>query len=735
MNNVLELKLKFADKGFSQAASRKMHSKAVVSDKDIERIINDLKSVDKFWKHDNFLEGAIVSIHYKEVVAKTMRVRKLLSCQKHTDPNDSIVGAKFDVYNKKPKHVITYFVDKNIFETQINWLKEAEKILRNDYAGKMDNAKLSSIKEINSVLLSPNEFKNIIIDLSEIEKISVDTVERDIQQPSIVTLYETNLRTDELFNKLKIDNSLNIGRLDGNTILLTPEQFAVLKNNTPYLIAMSVTNLRKLDFESSYFNTRITRDFPKPGIQPVIGVIDTLFDEEVYFSEWVEYKDLVSADFLKTPEDKDHGTMVSSIIVDGAALNPDLDDGCGRFRVRHFGVFAGKSFNSFTVIKKIQEIVANNQDIKVWNLSLGSQAEIDENFVSLEASILDELQYKYDITFVVAGTNKDKFNQLKIGSPADSINSIVVNSVTKNNEPASYSRKGPVLSFYNKPDLSYYGGDCDDKITVYSYDKLLRTGTSFAAPWIARKLCYLIQVMGLTREAAKALLIHSATGWNKQTLPINLIGYGIVPIKIEDILKTPDDEIRFITTGIKQQYDTYFYNLPLPISDDNFPFIAKATMCYFPKCIRNQGVDYTTTDLDLQFGRLTDNPKKKIASINNNTQTEQDSFIFETDARKNFRKWDNIKHYSEEFKDRQRPRKAYPSGKWAISIKSRERLNKKYGIGMKFGLVVSFKEISGKNRIDEFIQLCQFNNILVLPLEINNQVNIYNTAQETLNFD
>lgn len=241
--------------------------------------------------------------------------------------------------------------------------------------------------------------------------------------------------------------------------------------------------------------------------------------------------------------------------------------------------------------------------------------------------------------------------------------------------------------------------------------------------------------MGLTREAAKALLIHSATGWNKQTLPINLIGYGIVPIKIEDILKTPDDEIRFITTGIKQQYDTYFYNLPLPISDDNFPFIAKATMCYFPKCIRNQGVDYTTTDLDLQFGRLTDNPKKKIASINNNTQTEQDSFIFETDARKNFRKWDNIKHYSEEFKDSQRPRKAYSSGKWAISIKSRERLNKKYGIGMKFGLVVSFKEISGKNRIDEFIQLCQFNNILVLPLEINNQVNIYNTAQETLNFD
>ena len=38
-----------------------------------------------------------------------------------------------------------------------------------------------------------------------------------------------------------------------------------------------------------------------------------------------------------------------------------------------------------------------------------------------------------------------------IGAPADSINSLVVNAVNKNNEPASYSRIGKVLSFFNKP--------------------------------------------------------------------------------------------------------------------------------------------------------------------------------------------------------------------------------------------------------------------------------------------
>ncbi len=38
------------------------------------------------------------------------------------------------------------------------------------------------------------------------------------------------------------------------------------------------------------------------------------------------------------------------------------------------------------------------------------------------------------------------------------------------------------------------------------------TSTSFAAPWIARKMAYLMHVMGLSREVAKALIIDSAAG-------------------------------------------------------------------------------------------------------------------------------------------------------------------------------------------------------------------------------
>lgn len=139
-----------------------------------------------------------------------------------------------------------------------------------------------------------------------------------------------------------------------------------------------------------------------------------MFDETVYFSEWVEFKNMVDGNVLEK-SDYDHGTMVSSIIVDGPNINKELDDGCGRFKVRHFGVAKSGSFSSFAVMRAIKEIVESNRDIKVWNLSLGSALEINSNFISPEAAILDKIQYENDVIFVVAGTNKtSRFNAKRL---------------------------------------------------------------------------------------------------------------------------------------------------------------------------------------------------------------------------------------------------------------------------------------------------------------------------------
>ncbi|HEM1071109.1 TPA: S8 family peptidase, partial [Listeria monocytogenes] len=506
--------------------------------------------------------------------------------------------------------------------------------------------------------------------------------------------------------------------INDTTILLDENYLEVLMQKAPYLISMATENLTELapsDFIETFDGEN--NIIPSPNDEPTIGVIDTLFDENVYFSDWVEFYNMIDTNIPTDNEDYRHGTAVSSLIVDGASINPSLDDGCGRFKVRHFGVATRKAFNSFTIIRAIKEIVAKNKDIHVWNLSLGSNEEVNRNFISAEGAILDQIQFENDIIFVIAGTNKKSSETDKrIGAPADSINSMIVNSVGLNKEPANYSRQGIVLSFFTKPDVSYYGGTAEDYMVVCEpLGKAYVTGTSYAAPWIARKLSYLIDIIGLSKEVAKALLIDSAIGWkdNSKFDSLAIKGHGVVPIRIEDIINSPDDEIQFVVSGISEKYDTFNYSFPVPVHNNKYPFVAKATLCYFPKCSRNQGVDYTNTELDIYFGRIND--KDVLDSINKNKQSieEETHYLYEEDARKAFRKWDNIKHISEKFSPRSQGKKVYENRLWGMSIKTKERLNASDGEGIRFGVVVTLKEINGVNRIDDFIQQCSLRGWLV----------------------
>jgi len=492
-------------------------------------------------------------------------------------------------------------------------------------------------------------------------------------------------------------------------------------------------------FEKSIEN--INTAIPSPTNEPIIGVIDTLFEQNVYVGEWVDYHDMISENIPKESSDYEHGTAVTSLIVDGPNLNKNLDDGCGRFRVRHFGVSLHSGFNSFSIIKQIQEIVSQNTDIKVWNLSLGSSDEIRSNFISAEAAVLDDIQFEYDVIFVIAGTNFKMVNnhRKKIGAPADSLNSIIVNSVDFNNNPVDFSRKGIVLSFFIKPDVSYYGGGNGDFINVCKpLGAEQVAGTSFAAPFISRKLAYLIYIMGLSKEAAKALIIDSAIGWNdkKSFEEQTLLGNGIVPIKINDILSTKDDEIKFIVTDISEKYDSYNYDFPVPIFKNEFPYVAKATMCYFPKCSRNQGVDYTNTELNLTFGRLKEDG---IEPINKDKQNDDDApgYIRENSARAIYRKWDNVKHIAETFTPRKRSKpivnKSNPQ--WGMSVKTIERLKKRDGQRVRFGVVVTLKELNGVNRIDDFINQAQLRGWLVNQIQIDTQIKLYNSLSEDITFD
>lgn len=744
MNKLLELKGSFKysknQNNFGPISLPKDANKYPVTSDHIAKLIRQLELLYSYWEKNDLINGALITVYYREIVAKSNRLCRLLVGSSALN-KDSIRGAKYD--DTLSKHIFTYFTTLDLLSQTIDELKQAKNIVDIYYSGKVTKNDIDEInKKERRFFMATSIFTKIIRDAYFVENFDIERDSSNIKETSIITLYRTGIDTKSLLRKLGI-NLIDAKMLDDTTIRLSSDEFAILIEKAPYLISMKTNDLSKLKKEDVIKNDdECIFGIPKPTNEPVIGVIDTLFDKSVYFSDWVDYVDMVNESISDKKESENffHGTAVSSIIVDGPSLNPNYDDGCGRFRVKHFGVAVGGYFSSFTILKCIRLAVKQNPEIKVWNLSLGSMMEINPNFISPEAAELDKIQSEYNVVFVVAGTNKplEKKESIRIGAPADSINSIVVNSVNSKGEPASYHRVGPVLSFFYKPDVSYYGGDIGCGMRVCStLGEYFVSGTSFAAPWIARKMAYLINVLGFNREVAKALLIDSAAGWHRKDKNTCDIGYGIVPINIKDIVSSSDDEIKFIFEGATDEYVTSAFNIPIPLnSDDYYPYITRATMCYYPHCSRNQGVDYTNTEIDFQFGRVKENSNGsvKLESFNGNRQGEAYDATREAAARANWRKWDNIKHISDWDKQSIRVKKSYEGKLCGVKMTVKERLTSTHK-KIPFGIVITLKEINGVNRISDFIKRCEIKGWFVNQIDIEQRIEINNIANEEIDFE
>lgn len=744
MNKILSMKGKFEQRksGAKGGSPRLPNGKSVVI-ADVDKLKKDLQGLLSFWNRpeNKRLGVCLISARYRKIAAKSNRMHGFFS-EKSSDPNELVVGAKFSS-ETKPTHIITYKAETNLIMHTIDDMNRVIKILANEFNGQMSSETLANKKafddiDFDSYGIVKTTFQRCIVDAWYITKFELPNSKVDTSQSGIVTVFDTGEDTIELLGKFGI-RAYDYDLLDSHTIRLDEQSLIILMDNAPYLVAMSVEDMNlysKGDVVEDKSPT--VHQIPDPVNEPIIGVIDTLFDRSVYVHNWVTFEDCISADIGRDKDDYSHGTQVSSLIVDGPSLNPTLDDGCGRFRVKQFGVALNRPTSSVDIIRKIKDVVIRNPKIHVWNLSLGSSAEVNLNFISAEGSVLDQIQSEYNVIFVVSATNRysnDKANK-RIGAPADSLNAMVVGSVDSQENPTEYDRRGGVLSFFVKPDISYYGGSKESMLNTVDGDGDKSVmGTSFAAPWISRKLAYLIEVIGLSREVAKALLIDSAIGWTPETNRhrIEMIGNGVVPIRIEDILSTGDDEIKFVMDGISEQYDTYNYRIPVPVVNEHQPFIAKATMCYNPSCSRNQGVDYTDTEMDLYFGRIGNNGR--IKTINQNNQiAEIPGYVTEDEARTNYRKWDNTKHITEILKPKLRSKKAYSNPLWGISIKTKDRTQFKGLKQLHFGIVVTLREINGINRLEDFIQQASLSGWFVSRIDTTERVDIYQQAETEVRF-
>lgn len=746
MNSLIRLTGDFQTARGSRPGPATLPAKAVVKVEKIEGIRRSLEAALDKWPKDAIIQDILLSVEYRQIVAKSNRIREMLNGGRGHEPELSIRGARYvDFYGNRPRHVMTHYVPESTILSTVEKLRECERIVVDHFDGLIHADKMVDLSQNEGLrqkwstaisnTLTRSRFAQLMRDCYYVNEFRIETPSAATIDNSVVTLFETERSPQDVLEELHIH--VSPANFLENSALLDGAQYRTLIERAPYLVAMSVVDMS--DYtpmnEGGPASPAISRLPEYPTNEPIIGVIDTPFEEKYppYFCNWVDARNCLPPEINLTTRDYRHGTCVSSLIVDVQAQNPSLDDHCGHFRVRHFGVATANKSSSFAIMKHIEQIVAENQDIKVWNISLGSKKEVTHNSISPEAALLDKLQQKYDVLFVVAGTNQENGEPTHLGSPADSINALVVNAVNNNNEPASYTRRGPVLSFHHKPDLAYYGGENNDPITACCGTGALSvSGTSFAAPLIARKAAYLIYKMHLSCELTKALLIDSACAWTAPN-DMDRLGYGIVPVKIEQILETRNDEIRFILSGMATERENYNFSFPVPVSGTSHPSVARATLCYFPTCNRNQGVDYTNTELDFHFGRI-DNDGR-IKSLQPNNQGEEDCTTDEEKARKQLRKWDNVKHIAEPLTSRSKPRKAYNNPLWGMMIRKSSRYQSGSHEPQRFGIVVTIHNLKGENRIDSFIRQCAALGWIVERVEIDNELMIYEHSQVEIEFE
>ncbi|MCQ2776605.1 MAG: hypothetical protein MJ217_02675 [Bacilli bacterium] len=193
------------------------------------------------------------------------------------------MGSRFGNKSNKIYHIFTYSLSIENINNTISLLEKAISFFRNQG--------LSSIN--NDVLLRKGIDKKYIavaVDCYFIDRINVNFEKKEIADESVISLYKVNNKNLDILRKIglpdiKISNFVDYD--EQTVILLKKEQIEYLNEKVPYLIAMSAKNRQKIVIDKICATTikNVRLGIKAPTNEPIIGVIDTLFNTSVYFNK------------------------------------------------------------------------------------------------------------------------------------------------------------------------------------------------------------------------------------------------------------------------------------------------------------------------------------------------------------------------------------------------------------------------------------------------------------------
>ena len=368
---------------------------------------------------------------------------------------------------------------------------------------------------------------------------------------------------------------------------------------------------------------------------PTIGLLDSGVANITHLKQWLCDKKHQS--YPDAFINQSHGTFVAGILLYGDQLesqNYTGLSGCKIFDATVFPDSAKESIMEDELIENIREAISANPNIKIWNLSLGSQEEANPNNFSDMGIALDYIQDRYGVLICKSAGNCSNFTTGKpisrISKSADSVRALVVGSIANKKQlndfaeidhPSPFSRIGYGPANIIKPDLVSYGGNAGLKngrvvqtgVSSFSPtgDTTTAVGTSFSTPRVTALLAELDRNIeeDFNPLLLKALAIHSSK-YPVVDFPNNekqkYYGFGL-PSNAEDIIYNDPHEITLIQqdTLVKGEF-IEILEFPFPedlIDEDGYYYgEIKITLVTDPILHENQGAEYCQSDLNIGFG-------------------------------------------------------------------------------------------------------------------------------------
>ena len=384
------------------------------------------------------------------------------------------------------------------------------------------------------------------------------------------------------------------------------------------------------------YNTKLDVMAPADGVSYAkAGLLDSGVEKIPHLEPWLEDgENQNTAGFLPRDIDHVHGTAVAGVMLYGDKLEGQYYTKCKPVKLTSCIVNTNPDLarvEEGELIEYIRQAVKDNPDVKVWNLSQGSNIEVKDDAFSDFGMALDSIQEEYNVLFCKSAGNQShpENGHLRITNGADTVLGLVVGAIShikkdsedgEVNQRSPYSRIGFGPEYLIKPDLVHYGGNMVTGIQTFSitgYQTSCFKGTSFSTPRVTSLAANLAhQINGeFNPTLIKALLIHSAcypeTNNSETESLLRELGHG-VPANIEDIFHNDSDEFTMIFCPKINKGDDYqILDFPYPKSliDNEGYYYGDIILTIVEKPIlkSSEGSEYCQSDVDVKLETYREN--------------------------------------------------------------------------------------------------------------------------------